>query len=209
MSVYSSPNDSVPTPRPGAPIAGDSVPTPVPLPNGTIGTADQLKNWPVEPQAPTYGNADPNQNPSYLAFLRSMGMNESQVKAQVARQQGALQAQLEAQRPVWAQTLTQGLEGVMNNAAGRGTVRSSNRLMNQALTTQGVNRQQAAYEGNIANQQQSLSDQLQSTLLNLQRQKAEQAAQAQQAAYQENVGKYQNDLTNYYLQTLLQGGANG
>lgn len=205
MSVYQNPNEqSVPTPRPGPPQ--DSVATPVPLPDGTLGTSADLKNYPVMPQAPTYGAGDPNKNPSYLAFLRSMGMNEAQVKAQVARQQGALQSQLEAQRPIWAQTLQQSLRGVLNNAAGRGTVRSSNRLMGQTLVQQGVNRQQAAFEGDIAGKQQGLSDQLQSTLLGLQRQKAEQAAAAQQEAYKEQVGQYQNDLTNYYLQTILQGG---
>lgn len=200
--------DSVPTPRPGAPIQ-DSVPTPVPLPNGTIGTAEDLRNWPVAPTAPSFGSADVNQNPAYLAFLRGAGMSESTARAQVMRQRNALQAQLEAQRPVWAQTLTQGLEKVANNASARGVGRSSNRIANQNLVQQDVNRQQAAYEGNIANQQQQLSDQLQSTLLDIQRRRAEAAAQAQQEEYQNQLANYSNNLTNYYLQTLLQGGSIG
>jgi hypothetical protein len=134
--------------------------------------------------------------------MRSAGFNDAQINANSARQKSQLQAQLEAQRPVWAQTLQQGLSGVLNNAAGRGTVRSSNRLQGQNQVQQNVNKAQAAYEGNIANQLGNIDAQTQASLLDLQRQRAEQQLAAQQNVYQSNLGDYQNSLTNYYLSQL-------
>lgn len=161
------------------------------------------------PQAPSWEQADPNQNLSYLAFLRGAGMSESQARAGAARQKSQLQAQLEAQRPVWAQNLQQGLSRVLNNAAARGTVRGSNRIQGQNLVQQAIDRQRAAAESQTANQIGDIDLGLQSTLASLANQRAEAALNAQQQVYGQNQQDYQDQLANYYLQQLLAGGQNG
>lgn len=173
--------------------AGDdpSVPTP------------QMK--PAAPTAPSLNGVDPSQSPTYLAFLRGAGLSEAQMRASVARQRAGLQSQLEAQRPIWAQNLEQSLGRVLTNAAGRGTVRSGNRLKNQDLAQQDVQRQQAAFEGNIASQQAGLQDTLQEKLLDLGRQRSEAGLSATQDVFSDQVSEYQNNLTNYYLQQLING----
>lgn len=179
---------SVATPKPTGVPVGPSVPTPTP-----------------QPLAPSFSGADPNQSPAYLAFLRGAGLSEAQIKASIARQKAGLQSQLEAQRPVWAQSLEQALNNVLVNAAGRGTVRSGNRLNNQALAQQDIQGKQAAFEGNIASQQANLQDTLQEKLLELARQREESRLGAQQDVFSQQAKDYQNNLTNYYLQQLING----
>lgn len=157
----------------------------------------------ASPSAPSYGGADPNQDPSYLAFLRGMGFNQSQIQSQTAKQKAGLQSQLEAQKPYWAQQITQGVRGVLNNAAGRGTVRGSNRIAGQNQATQNVNKAQADYETGVANQQGALDDNAATQLAQLQQQQAEAQISAQNNVYNNELGNYQNNLQNYYLQQLL------
>lgn len=178
--------DSVPTPRPGAPI--------------------EQAPQPAMPAAPSWASADPNQDLSYQAFLRGAGMSEAQARSSAARQKTQLQAQLEAQRPVWAQSLQQGLQGALNNAAARGVNRSSNRIANQNLVEQGVNSQRAQAEANTANQIGNIDLGLQSTLAELANRRAEQNLAAQQRQYVQQQQDYENQLANYYLQQLLNGG---
>lgn len=179
-------SDSVGTQQPGVPA---SVPSVAPA---------------SAPTAPSWGSSDPTQSPQYLSFLRSAGFSDAQINANSAKQKTQLQAQLEAQRPIWAQTLQQGLSGVLNNSAGRGTVRSSNRLQGQNQVQQNVSRAQAGYEGDIANQIGNIDAQTQASLASLQQQRAEQALSAQQQVYQSNLSDYQNTLTNQYYNKLLQ-----
>lgn len=161
---------------------------------------------PATPAAPSWDSADPYDSPSYRAFLRSAGLDSSQTQAQISRSKSLLGAQLEAQRPVWAQALVQGVRGDLDNAAGRGTVRSSNRIENQNQTQTDIGRQQASYETNIANQLGNLDLQSQQAVQQLQQQQAEQALAAQNSVYQNQATQYQDELSQYYLQQLLAGG---
>lgn len=202
MSVYN--QENVPGPKNPYGYQGEVEGYGKPVPNDSVATP-RLIPMPA-PAAPGIGAADPNQSPAYLAFLRGAGLSEAQARASVARQRAGLQGQLEAQRPIWAQNMEQSLSRVLNNAASRGTVRSGNRLQGQALAQQDVQRQQASFEGNIANQQSGLQDQLQERLLDLARQREEQKLGAQQDVYSSQVKDYQNNLTNFYLQQILNGG---
>jgi hypothetical protein len=155
------------------------------------------------PSAPSWTSANPNQDPAYLAFLRGAGFNQSQIQAQTAKQKAGLQAQLEAQKPYWAQQIQTGVRNALDNAANRGTTRGSNRIENQNQATTAVNQAQASYETNVANQQAGLDASSATQLAQLQQQQAEQTLQAQNNVYNSQLGQYQSDLQNYYLNQLL------
>lgn len=166
-----------------------------------ISPADAL----AAPSAPSWAGADPNTNPSYQTFLAGAGFNQSQIQAAGSQQSAALQAQLEAQRPYWAQTLQQGVRGALDNAAGRGTVRGSNRIGDQNAVEQNVNQQQAAYEQGIAGQQAGIQSNTANQLAQAQQAQAQQAISAQNDVYNNQLTNYQNELQNYYLNKLLGG----
>lgn len=159
--------------------------------------------------APQLSSFDPNQDPVYLSYLRSLGLNENQQKDQIARQTQYLNDSLSAQRPVWADQRANAIAGIQNSAAGRGVFNSSQRgsLENKANTA--VNRSIAGAERSnayqIGNLQNSYKNNLAQNALGRQNQAiASQQRQAGQALntqianqqYNTGVGSINNSLSN-------------
>lgn len=180
-----------------SPYSSTSVPAPT--------TPSATPAAPTAPTAPSFSGSDPNQDPSYLAFLRGAGFSQSQIQAQTAQQNAGLQAQINAQKPYWAQQIQTGVRSALDNAAGRGVAEGSNRIQDQNSATSAVNKAQADYETGIANQIAGNNTSEAGQLAQLQQQQADQALTAQQNVYNSNATNYQSQLENYYAQLL--GGA--
>lgn len=155
--------------------------------------------------APQLSNMNPYTDLGYNSFLRGMGLNQSQIQSQVARQKEGLSAQLEAQRPVWADALSRGIRNIGGNAEASGVYKSGQRLQNQNEFQVDQSRAQNAYESGIRGQQADLGAQLQAQMQDLARQQAEQELSARQRLSQESLSNQVNPLLTEFIRSQLQG----
>lgn len=139
------------------------------------------------PTLTTYANANPNTDLNYNAFLRGYGMDSAQAQAQAARSSAQLNAQYQAQQPIFEQQLQDGLTDSLEGQANRGNARSSARLLSQDKVQSSVANQQAAFAAGINDKQANVSASLQDSLMSLGRQKSEAEQQARI-----NVAQQQN-----------------
>lgn len=162
--------------------------------------------------APTQSYSTPklaDQNPytdlSYNSFLRGYGLDQQQIQADAARRKAGLQSQIDAQRPVWADRLTEGLKNVGDSAENAGLFRSGQRLQGQAQYQRDQGRQQADFEGGLYGQQQDSAANAQLQLMDLARQRAEQELVARQRLAQQAATNYSDPAFSQILQSMLQG----
>lgn len=153
--------------------------------------------------APQLSDQNPALDPEYDSFLRGMGLNAAQINANKARQTSALDAQLQAQRPQWADTLTQGLKNIAGNAESNGVYGSGKRLDDQNEFQVGQERAQQNYESGVNNQIGDLNANADSQLLGLAQQNAEQQLAARQRLAQSQMANNSNPVIQNFLQAML------
>jgi hypothetical protein len=84
-------------------------------------------------------------DPAYLAYLRSVGVEESAVQNVANQRVSSLTRQMARQLPYYAQQRSQAIEGVGNSWEDRGMYRSGNRIVKQADAGREVDRQRNEY----------------------------------------------------------------
>lgn len=153
---------------------------------------------------PSLSDVNPGKDDlGYRSFLRGMGMSQSQINANVARQNAGLEAQLMAQRPAWQDALTRGVHNIGGNAESNGVYNSGQRLTQQNEFQTDQARAQANFEGGIRGQQADLRVTADSQLLDLARQNAEQELIARQRLAQQQVTNQQNPVFLEFLKSQL------
>lgn len=155
--------------------------------------------------APRLTDVNPYTDLSYNSFLRGMGLQQSQINAQTARQKSYLDQQLADQRPLWADQLQTGLKNISDSAEGRGVFRSGARLKDQNDFQANQSQQQTAYENSIQRQQQELGATAQERLMDIARQRADQELAARQRVAQAQVSNQVNPELLAFLQHSLAG----
>lgn len=120
-------------------------------------------------------------DPAYLAFLRQMGVDESQINSTAAYRVGALNRQIDRQAPQWDQQSKLAGEGVDNDYESRGMLNSGKRFIKRAEATTDVDRQRLDWEAGIRDQIGEQYITSAQDIADLRRQAAEQAIAAAQA----------------------------
>lgn len=168
----------------------DSVATPIPGAAGPASQSDLIQQYmnemvqqlssPSQYTAASIAQQNPSLDPMFLSFLRGRGASDAQARAQMDRQNATIEAQLNAQRPVWEEQTQSALKNIGYGAAGRGMYNSSERLDTQAKAQSDINRQKSMYEQGIKNQEMNNADAYQANLANLQMQQGTQELAARQ-----------------------------
>lgn len=156
--------------------------------------------------APDLKSMNPYTDLGYNSFLRGFGLQQNQINSTVARQKAGLEAQLQAQRPAWADSLARGLRNIGGAAEASGVFRSGQRLQNQGEFQVDQSRAQNNYEAGIRGQEGDLQAQAQAQLFDLARQKAEQELSARQRLAADSVQNGTNPMLAEYLNSLINQG---
>lgn len=164
---------------------------PVPVNSGS-GSSAANSSVPSDPYNYDLNSVNPMSDLSYQAYLRGAGYSADLANAQASQQRQMLNAGAAIQDPMYQQQLQQQLTGLGNEAAGRGSVRSSAYLgaQNQARTNEAS--QKAAYDQGINDQQAQVAFGLQNTLAGISNNNSEQDLAARQ-----RVLESQNQSTAY------------
>lgn len=121
-------------------------------------------------------------DPGYSAYLRGMGVEESEIQNILGTRVGALTRQLGRQLPAYAAQKEQSLKEVGQNYEGRGFYRSGSRIGEQNRVGLEADRQRNDFEAGIRDQIAELYGTSAMDLGRLRRQQAEEAIAAQQNA---------------------------
>lgn len=126
------------------------------------------------------GSVDPSQSLEYQSFLRGAELSREQAAAISARKRAQLEASLTPALQAEDQYLADNMTDITENAANRGVVRGSGRLLQQSKAQSETERRKAQIQKGITDQTAQLADDLQNMELQFQRQKAEAELQARQ-----------------------------
>ena len=91
-------------------------------------------------------------DPAYLAYLRSVGVEESALQNVANQRVSALTRQMARQLPVYAQQRQDAVQGVGNAYEDRGMFRGGQRITDQAKAGREVDRQQLEYTTGVQDQ---------------------------------------------------------
>ena len=94
----------------------------------------------------------PSVDPAFLAFLRSQGMEESDIAGEIARRTSSITRGLALNAPVYDENEKQGLERVAGSFEDRGIYSSGQRLVKQQEVSNDINRQRLGAETNARQQ---------------------------------------------------------
>lgn len=128
-------------------------------------------------------------------------MQNDMINANVNRDKANLESQIQAQRPVWADTLAQGLKQIGNTNEENGVYNSGQRLNQQDQYQVGQSRAQANYENGVRNQEANLVANAQQQLTANAQQNAEQQLAAQQRVAQDQMSS--NPVYGQIMSQLL------
>lgn len=106
------------------------------------------------PAPPSFAPPAPSASadPSYLAYLRGVGVEEAGINNVLATRVGALTRQLGRALPAYADKQTRMVENAGNAAESRGMFRSSGRMRDQYRAAADVDRERQDYEAQIRDQ---------------------------------------------------------
>lgn len=155
--------------------------------------------------APNLNSLNPYADLGYQSFLRGYGLQQNQINGMIGRQRQDAEAQIQAQRPVWADALSRGLRNIGGNAEASGVFQSGQRLQNQNEFQVDQSRAQSGFESGIRGQVDNAAAQGQAQLLDLARQRAEQELAARQRLATTSIQSGSNPILAEYLSALLQG----
>lgn len=96
-------------------------------------------------------------DPSYLAYLRGIGAEESELGNILGQRQGALVRQLGRQLPAYADQRTEAVEAAGAASEARGLYRSGARMRDQFRAGRDVDRARMDFEAGIRDQLGELS----------------------------------------------------
>lgn len=116
----------------------------------------------------------PSVDPAFLAFLRSQGMEESDIAGEIARRTSSITRGLALNAPVYEENLQQGLKGISESFEDRGISRSGQRLVAQQEFSNDQNRQRMGAEANARQQIADLNSSGAAQVAALRRRTAEQ-----------------------------------
>lgn len=122
------------------------------------------------------------QDPAYLSFMRGAGYDEAEVLANLARQQGQLDRQLQRSAPRFKDQLRQASDAVQTDYTNRGFYRSGARMVGQVDAENDVRRQEGEYRAGITDQQSDLTANAMQAIAAGRRGAADQALAGRQAA---------------------------
>jgi hypothetical protein len=136
------------------------------------------------PYVPSTGAAQGNAmtDPTYQAYLRGMGVDQSEIQNILGTRVGALTRQLGRTLPAYADQKQQALKETGQGYESRGFYRSGNRMDEQARVGREQDRTALDFEAGIRDQIAELYGVSAMDLARLQREQTEQAMAAQQAA---------------------------
>lgn len=139
------------------------------------------------------GSINPYEDPALAQYMRSLGVNQANLQAEVAVRQNRLGLQAAAQAPIFAEQKSNGIRSIGENAEDRGVFNSGRRVSDQTQYGVGVDRAQLAYNTDISNQSADLSRNLATQISGLNQGAAEQKLAAQQsiALTKAQAGMYQ------------------
>lgn len=116
----------------------------------------------------------PAVDPAFLAFLRSQGMEESDIAGEIARRTSAITRGLALNAPVYEENERQGVQNVANSFEDRGLYRSGQRLVKQQDVVNDFTRQRLGAEANARQQIADLNSSGAAQVAALRRRTAEQ-----------------------------------
>lgn len=136
---------------------------------------------------------NPYEDPAFGAYMRGAGVNEANLRAEVALRQNRLGQQLQSQQPVFAEQLSNGMRSIGDSAEGNGTFNGGRRIADQTQFSGDVARGRLGFQNDISNQQDDLGRQLATQVAALHQGAAEQALNARQnlALVNAQAGLYQ------------------
>lgn len=117
---------------------------------------------------------NPAVDPSFLAFLRSQGIEESDIQGEIARRTSQITRGLERRQPVYADQMERGLEQDAHSFEDRGLYRSGARLVAQQRTATDIDRARLEDESGVRDQIANLEQSGAAQVAALRRQTAEQ-----------------------------------
>lgn len=120
-------------------------------------------------------------DPAYLAYLRSVGVEEADLQNVAAQRVSALTRQLARGLPGYAQQRTDAIAGVGHQFEDRGVFRSGNRQIKQADAAREIDRSRNEFEV-------GLRDQIAGTYLNT----AADIARLRRGLAEQNINSAQN-----------------
>lgn len=123
-----------------------------------------LSSYPIEPE----------QDPSFLAFQRSLGVEEADLQSSVALRSSALQRALAMQLPDIQHQTEENVRNIGLEAASRGVFSGGNRARAQAEAYRTGEQQAQAATASTADQQAQLQQDLATQIAQYRRQAAEQ-----------------------------------
>lgn len=123
---------------------------------------------------------NPEEDPQFLGFLRGAGIDEANLRAEVARRVGALQREAQNALPDYANQQRDAMENISGDALSRGVFRGGRRLVLQQRATDDIARRRGTMLADNAAQQGDLQSSLAEQVANIRRQTAEQAVNSRQ-----------------------------
>ncbi len=136
---------------------------------------------------PAIANANPYLDPTYLAYLRELGANEADARAEAGSVITRLRGRITDMQPIYADRMRLGLEGISENFEGRGLLRSGRRLTEQNQFQTDLTREKAAAEQSINDQIGATSADLARTVARGRRARAEAELDARDRVARENA----------------------
>lgn len=112
-------------------------------------------------------------DPTYSAFLRSMGVDEQNVYAQARQQSQFAQNSFDRQLPVLQEQQRVAVEGVRNDAESRGVLAGGTAAQNMNYANINALRDQSIARGALIDQQAQYSLDAEAKVADLRRQRAE------------------------------------
>lgn len=139
------------------------------------------------------GSSRPEEDPTFNAYMRGIGVNESNLSAEIALRNNRLTQQSQQQAPVFAEQLENGTRQIGGNFEDRGSFNSGRRMYDQTQFGADVARNKNMFDTGIQSQRDDLQMQLASQIASNRQGQAEQSINAQRnvALSKASAGMYQ------------------